>query len=85
MARRLPPRGARGRFVRRGSRRRGGRRGSRGGLNLMKLLPVAVGGLALWYFFLRSPSVQALPGQVIDVEGRIVSPEEALISQAQPG
>lgn len=84
--RRLPPRNRHGRFMRRGSRRRGGRRSSGSSFfSLKKIVPIAIGGFALWYFLLRSPSVQALPGPVIDVEGRVISPEEQLISQTTPG
>jgi len=54
----------RGRFARKGYRRsgrRGGRRsGGLGGL-FKTLLPVALVGGALWYFFLRKPTVAGLP------------------------
>jgi hypothetical protein len=83
--RRLPPRGRGGRFIRRGSRRRGGRRGARSsGFSLMKMLPIALVGGAIYLYFANKASAAA-PAGLINVANRVVSPEEALLMQTQPG
>lgn len=82
--RRLPPRGRGGRFVRRGSRR-GGRRGSRSGsgFSLMKVLPIVLVGGAIYLYFANKASAASVP--LINVDSRVVSPEEYLLQQTSPG
>jgi hypothetical protein len=47
-----------------------------------KLLPVALIGGAIWYFFLRKPALPA-PTQTVDTTGTPISPEASMSAEEQ--